>query len=323
MEHTPAGGTVADLMCGTGSVSEALKMKGFRVIAADVLTFAVLHAQVRLLLNRAPTFQGLDSMPYHCVLEQLNLLPVRNEFFTREFSPAGPTHQGVAPRKYFTEANASKIDAIRLQIKQWSDCGLITSAEKGLLLHDLVLAANKVANIAGTYGHFRSTWSSTALRPIEMVPTIFISGHRTDHSVLQGPAEHLAQSLKADLCYLDPPYMKRQYAANYHILETLARLDEPAANGVSGLRPWRDQHSAFCTKTNIRAAFGRIFSTMQCNRFLISYSEDGLLSLGQLKSLFEEYGEVSYKCFSYPRFRSNDSLLSGTVTEYLFQVVKS
>ncbi|MCZ5120468.1 DNA adenine methylase [Escherichia coli] len=37
------------------------------------------------------------------------------------------------------------------------------------------------------------------------------------------------KQIQCDLCYIDPPYMKRQYAANYHILETLARGDEPEA----------------------------------------------------------------------------------------------
>ena len=41
-----------------------------------------------------------------------------------------------------------------------------------------------------------------------------------------------------DTVYLDPPYTKRQYAAYYHVLETLAYGDEPEVSGVTGLRPW-------------------------------------------------------------------------------------
>ena len=42
---------------------------------------------------------------------------------------------------------------------------------------------------------------------------------------------------------LIPHISKRQYAANYHILETLHGNVEPEAIGDSGLRPWRDQYS--------------------------------------------------------------------------------
>ena len=50
---------------------------------------------------------------------------------------------------------------------------------------------------------------------------------------------------------MDPPYIKRQYAANYHILETIARGDYPVAQGKSGLRDWWDQHSKFVQRQKV------------------------------------------------------------------------
>ena len=41
----------------------------------------------------------------------------------------------------------------------------------------------------------------------------------------------------ADTVYLDPPYTKRQYAAYYHILETISLGDEPIVEGICGIRP--------------------------------------------------------------------------------------
>ena len=91
--------------------------------------------------------------------------------------------------------------------------------------------------------------------------------------------------------------MKRQYAANYHILETLARGDEPDAIGVSGLRPWRDQYSNFCTKTKIRDSFRKIFNEMKCKKFLVSYSEDGLLKIEEIEEFFSKFGGVHISSF--------------------------
>lgn len=321
-ELVPAGARVADVMCGTASVAESLRLHGFQVVASDVMTYAAHHARVRLLMERAPEFCGLGGRHYLDVLHELHELPPVEGYVFREYCPDGKPEGGHAPRGYFTPCNAARIDAVRERLKAWETGGYLSELESALLRHDLVLAANKIANIAGTYGHFRSTWSDTTRRALGFVPTRFIPGYRTDHLVLQGHAEVLGPQIEADLCYIDPPYMKRQYAANYHLLETLARGDEPEAVGVSGLRPWRDQYSDFCSKLKIRQAFADIIEPMQCPQFLISYSEDGLLSLDELRDLLAQWGQVEIKTFRYPRFRSNDSELGSHVTEYLFHLQK-
>jgi adenine-specific DNA-methyltransferase len=117
--------------------------------------------------------------------------------------------------------------------------------------------------------------------------------------------------------------MKRQYAANYHLIETVARGDEPEAIGVSGLRPWRDQYSVFCTRTRIRDAFQRLIQNANCPAFLISYSSDGLLKDEELADLFEPLGAVSVERRVFPRFKSNQSELGPHVTEYLITLLKA
>jgi adenine-specific DNA-methyltransferase len=311
------GAVVADLMCGTGSVAAALRENGFRVVASDIMTFAYLHARVRLTMARPPAFERL-GVAYDAVLRKLNRLPPINGYFWREHSPAGAPSAGVHPRAYFTPENAGRIDAITTQLREWHAARMLTGGEWSLLRHDLVLAANRAANIAGTYGHFRSKWSSSSLAPIRLTPTQFSLHGSTDHVVRQGPAELVAEGLRADLCYLDPPYTKRQYAANYHIPETLARCDEPAAVGVSGLRPWRDQYSDFCSKIRVRDSFRAIISQMDCPRFLVSYSEDGLLTRQELEELLREFGRLDVIEIPARRFRSNNSPLPREITEYVF-----
>ena len=316
-EGLARGSVVADLMCGTGSVAAALRENGFRVVASDIMTFAYLHARVRLTRAQAPAFERL-GVGYNAVLNTLNrVAPIRG-YFWREHSPAGTPTAGVQPRAYFTPENAARIDAITAQLREWHAAQMLTGREWALLRHDLVLAANRVANIAGTYGHFRSKWSSSSLAPVQLIPTQFSFRGATNHIVRQGPAELVADGLRADLCYLDPPYTKRQYAANYHIPETLARCDEPPAIGVSGLRPWRDQYSDFCSKVRVRDSFRAIISQMDCPRFLVSYSEDGLLARSELEELLREFGRLDVIEIPARRFRSNDSALPREITEYVF-----
>lgn len=316
----PAGAVVADLMCGTGAVSEALRLANFKVIASDLMTYSYHHAVVRLNLDGAPSFDGLGGKTYGDVIQELNLLPGALGLFHREYSPDGRPGAGCAPRRYFTAANASRIDAMRATIRAWAHRGVLSRTEESLLHHDLLLAANRVANIAGTYGHFRSLWSTSSLRPIELRPADFQRSGGTDHQVLQGPAERVAKGLKADVCYLDPPYMKRQYAANYHLLETIARGDDPEAIGVSGLRDWWDQYSDFCSKRRIRDAFRTIVDGMDCGHFLISYSEDGLLTRAELTELLATLGHVEVREVPHVRFRSNDSPLARDIHEFVFHL---
>lgn len=318
-ERSHAGAVVADLMCGTGSVSLELRRAGFRVVAADIMTFAYLHARVRLTLGREPPFRRF-GISYGEVLMSLNRLAPKAGHFYREYSPAGLPDAGVPARAYFTPENAGRIDAIADTIRTWRSNEALTENEHVLLRHDLVLAANRVANIAGTYGHFRSKWSSSSLSPLALVPTAFETQGSTRHVVKQGRAERVANGLRADLCYLDPPYTKRQYAANYHIPETIARGDEPPAVGVSGLRPWRDQYSDFCSKRRVRDSFRAIIAPMDCPRFLVSYSEDGLLTRSEMEGVLGEFG--SCEVFEIPtrRFRSNLSSLPRDITEYVFSL---
>ena len=131
-----------------------------------------------------------------------------------------------------------------------------------------------------------------------------------------------SKNLKVDLCYIDPPYTKRQYAANYHILETIARGDEPIAEGKSGLRPWRDQYSNFCSKVKIRDSFSKIINNVQTKIILISYSEDGLLSIEEFVEFLKSFGEVKVNVIEYVRFKSNNSKLPSKIHEYLIELYK-
>jgi adenine-specific DNA-methyltransferase len=333
------GAHVVDLMCGTAAVSSALKECGYVVTAADVMTFSYHHARVALLLNEPPLFKNACSFiakhlpnmqkslfpqsPYEQMLNCLNIIKPVKGYFWKEFSFDGNPKNSDVSRNYFTPENAMKIDGLRACIKKLHEENQITDIEHSLLLHDLIMAANDIANIAGTYGHYLSNTIARAKDPIILTPTQ-IKHVKTDklHTVLHGFAEDLASKINADLCYIDPPYVKRQYAANYHVLETLAREDEPEAIGVSGLRPWRDQHSKFCTKTQIRDSFDKVFSGMACPHFLISYSEDGLLSIDELESFFSNYGKVKTTRIVHKRFKSNDSKLQENITEYIIHLGK-
>ena len=313
----PAGSSIADPMCGTASVSLALARAGYSVTAADALTFPVIHARARLLTKQAPAFKALGG--YDKALEWMRSASPVEGYFFQEFGETGRPANGRAPRLYFSATNAAHIDGIRDGIRKLATSGAITEVEHTVLLHHLILATNKVANISGTYGYFLRKLCRPALQPLTFDPIEFewTPGH---HAVLQGPVEEHAALIRTDAVYLDPPYTKRQYAGNYHVLETLAREDEPVAAGDGGLRPWTDQASDFCYRRSAGQAFRETLKQLAVPHVFISYSEDGQVQEDDLLSILSDFGKVTLHEQSHVRYRSNDRVKDGSVLERLYHV---
>lgn len=313
----PAGSRIADPMCGTASVSLALARAGYDVTASDALTFPVVHARTRLLAKKAPEFDVFGG--YAGALEWMRSIEPSAGYFSREFGAGGSPANGRASRLYFSAENAAHIDGVRAGILELEAAGSLSELEHSVLLQHLLLATNKVANISGTYGYFRKTLSSTALRSLSFEPLVFEDTIGA-HTVLQGSVEELASSLDTDAVYLDPPYTKRQYAGNYHVLETLAREDEPIAAGDGGLRPWMDQASDFCYRRSAGVAFRATMERLNARHVFISYSEDGQVTGEELLSILGDFGKVAVHEQPHLRYRSNAGVKDGSVLERLYHV---
>lgn len=316
----PKNSKIADPMCGTATMSEAFGQSGLEVVASDELRFPVLHAKARLLHNCKYDFTKVSSTYEEAIQTLNNLKPVKG-FFWNEYSDEGSPANGTNPRKYFTGSNAARIDAVRAKIREWRQLGLSDDA-CDLLLHDLILAVNDVANIAGTYGYYRSTWNKSSLKPLWLRASEPVS-YPVTHSILHGKVERIAANLEVDACYLDPPYTKRQYGGNYHILETIAQEDFPSPVGDGGLRDWYLTSSDFCYKRRVREAFHRTMEKLQSDWIFVSYSDDGHVPPTELLELLSMYGKT--KCLSTPidRFRSSDRGKRGLIQEYLYIVENS
>lgn len=319
----PSGCRVADPMCGTAAVSFALANAGFKVTAADALRFPTVHAKARLLPQSGLDF-SVAGGSLEGALDVLNGLEPRKALFWTEYSAEGRPSNGARPRKYLTGANAARIDAMRSQIRCWQQAGLEVDAVD-LLLHQLILAVNKVASIAGTYGFYRAEFSSASLAPIAVEYPEPPAAGAIHHRVLQQNVEELAPSLQAELCYLDPPYTKRQYAGNYHLLETIALQDEPEPVGEGGLRDWYPQSSDFCSKRRVREALIGTLRQLCVPYVAMSYSEDGLIPPDELIELLACFGKTTRWELPMKRFRSNsgESNKAGAVHEHLYIVERT
>jgi adenine-specific DNA-methyltransferase len=147
-----------------------------------------------------------------------------------------------------------------------------------VLIADLLSAANRVANIAGTYGCFLSKWQPQASERLALRPRE-LKERSTDVSTSVKDA--IEVTVKGSRVSRSP-YTKRQYAAYYHLLETISLGDEPVVEGVSGLRPWKNKASDYCYKTRALRALTNLVREIGAERVLLSYGEDGHVPIGAL-----------------------------------------
>ena len=311
------GGTFHDAFSGTGAVAQAASKAGWKVRVNDHLASAAIMSFARVASVADAEFTDIGG--YSNAISELKAAPAESGFIWREYSPASSSHSDVA-RMYFTEGNARRICGMRARIELWRKQGLINEAETCVLIADLMSAANQVANTAGTYGCFLSRWQRQSLADIELqarelLPRSAPTAMMTVHDVLD------LEYAPEDTVYFDPPYTKRQYAAYYHILETIALGDSPSVEGVGGIRPWREKASDFCYKVRAAGALERLVAECSARRVFLSYSAEGHVPLVEVESGLAKFGAVTrYELDRIGRYRPNRaaSLAGSAVQEVLF-----
>lgn len=328
-------GSFGDLFSGTTSVARHYKARGFKVLTNDLLYFSYVLQRACIQVNAWPAFSRLlptlsphpDTLsPLERVLSHLEQLPGRKGFIYQHYTPGG-TAAGLHRRAYFTDENGQKIDSVRECLEGWREEGLVDDDEYYVLLASLLETVPYYSNIAGTYGAFLKGWDPRALKPLRLrKPALLVTGDGRSHRAFNLDANRLVRHLHCDVLYLDPPYTTRQYLANYHLLETIARWDQPEIYGKSGLRPMRpEERSAYCQKGKATEAFADLVDNTRAGHILFSYNNEGLIPEELVVEVMSRRGEVRVYHQPYRRFRSDaDShrrrYKGDLVTEKVFYV---
>lgn len=294
----PKEGIFLDLFSGTGSVGRYFKNKGYKIISNDFMTYSYIAQFVLIKLNKMPAFSKVSSEGIIGAVEFLNNLSPTKGYIYENFAPSGSVG-----RQYFSDVNAMKIDAIRDQIENWKNKKLLNNEEYYVLINSLIDAADFVANISGTYGAYLKIWRSMALKNLKLLmPTI--SDNDLINEVYQQDANDLIKEIKADIVYLDPPYNQRQYAPNFHILETLAIWDKQQLSGKTGQRDYSSKKSAYSQKTKALEAFEDLIKNIDAKYLILSYNNEGIISRENILRILSDVGSVKEYTTDYRRFRT-------------------
>jgi adenine-specific DNA-methyltransferase len=322
-------GSFTDLFSGTTSVAEHFKKIGLSVTANDFMTYSYVFQKAFIELNEVPNFKTiLDKLrlnaspfPEEQVIDYLNKLSPIEGYFFNNYGDGGSES-----RMYFTKENACLIDAIREEIEKWKMLEYISQSEYYYLLAVLIDAADHVANMSGTYGAFLKIWRSVALKKIRLKSRPVYNNFKSNY-VYQGTAEDLITKISGDILYLDPPYNSRQYAPNFHVLESLAVWDKQNLAGKTGLRNYDNQKSDFSSKTKAISALENVIHWANFKYIALSYNNEGIIPHEKILQILGNKGELQVFTTQYRRFRTESNHakrqykdVDDKTSEYLFLV---
>jgi len=292
--------TFCDLFAGTGIVGSYFKKKGYKIIANDIQYYSYVLNRHYIGNNKELNFEKLTKeIPNlkniemknrkNFVCAYLSNLKGVNGFIYKNYCLGG-TKNKEEPRQYFSDENGMHCDAIRQKIESWKEQNLISDDEYYFLITSLIESIDKYANTASVYGAFLKKLKKMAQNNLILRPAELIISNQ-DHEVFNADINEVIKKVSGDILYLDPPYNHRQYATNYHLLETIAKYDNPKIHGKTGLRDYGKQKSLYCSRTQVKKAFKGLILEAKARYIFLSYNNEGLMTLDDIKDIMSLRGK--------------------------------
>jgi len=321
--NIPFNGVFIDVFGGTGSVGRYFKSKGFKIISNDLMTYSYIQQYVTVTLNKMPSFNKLCSGGVKNAIKYLNNLKGKKGYVFNNYCPSGSFK-----RQYFSNENGKKIDAIRDKIEEWYKTKKLSYDEYMVLVCSLINAADFVANISGTYGAYLKIWRSMALKKLTLLePNIFTNNKNNE--AYQKDANILVRKNWCDVLYIDPPYNERQYAPNFHVLESISVWDKQKLKGKTGQRDYSKTKSLYCLRSKAVSIFEDLIRNAHAKYIIVSYNNEGIIPRKDILHILKAKGILTEYTTDYRRFRTesdNDhrqyKKCNDKVVEHLF-IVKS
>ncbi|MBN1779469.1 MAG: DNA adenine methylase, partial [Candidatus Buchananbacteria bacterium] len=310
------------------------KKKGYKIIANDIQYYSYVlnrhyignHKKLNFvkLTKEIPSLKNIEiknRKDFVCVYLS-NLKGVKG-FIYKNYCLGGTKNRKEA-RQYFSDENGMRCDAIRQKIENWKKQNLISDDEYYFLVTSLVESIDKYANTASVYGAFLKNLKKTAQNNLILKPAELIINDK-DHDVFNADVNEIIEKVNGDILYLDPPYNHRQYATNYHLLETIAKYDNPRIRGKTGLRDYDRQKSLYCSRRQVKKVFRDLILKAKTKYIFLSYNNEGLMTLDDIKEIMGLRGKYGYFTKEYNRFKAdkleNRNYSASKTVEYLHYVI--
>lgn len=287
--------TVADIFSGTGAVASAFQDR-------QLITNDIMYS------NYICNYAWFSPDPYdrtklEHMIDTYNSITITEEnYMTRNFADT-----------YFSREDCARIGFIREDIEQHHTRKEINFRERALLITSLLYAMDKIAKTCGHYDAYRQ--GVTYDLHLELHLPLASETNHPGNQCFHMDSNTLAKEITADLVYIDPPYNSRQYCDAYHLLENVARWEQPEVFGVARKMDRTHLKSRYCTK-EAATAFEDLINNLHCRYILLSYNNmatkgndrsNAKISDEDILRILKNKGEVRIFSEDYKAFNAGKS----------------
>lgn len=291
-------GRMLDVFAGTTRVAQAFRKRGWTTCAGDLSWASESYAA--LFLTTTPE----DLPTLTALVAELNTLEGVEDWITRSYCDVLGAEGGIV--RVWKPKNGKKADAIRNKIAEWETNGRVDHAMALRLIAVLILALDAVDSTVGVQQAYLKDWAKRADNDLRLVVPDGIAqgpvGEFRTGSCLEGPYP------AADVAYLDPPYSPHSYATYYHIWDSITRWDKPEVCLKTNRRKDRtadhfdtSMKSPWNSKREALSAFEKLLHRLPVHTILLSYSNESLLSLEDLRPVLETFHSYDVQEIDYKR----------------------
>ena len=319
---------ICDLFSGSGVVSRKLKQYATRLYANDLEQYSYIINDCYL-TNK----EDFNEDFYNQLYEKIQSKGLIEEVIAQNYAPKDDNDIKEGERVFYTHENAMIIDTIRAAIDE------VPESYKKYFLGPLLYEASVHANTSGVFkGFYKSKTKNVgkfggegenALErikgKIELKKPVF-SDNDAQITLFKEDANILVKHLQnIDITYIDPPYNQHPYGSNYFMLNTI--IDNKLGNNISTVAGIPDDwnKSAYNKKNEALKSFEELVKDIDSKYLIISYNNEGFISLEEMQNMLSKYGDLTTKEIDYIAFRGSRNLKERNIhtTEYLFILKKS
>lgn len=242
---------IFDVFAGTGAVSSAFVNK--QLVVNDLL-YSNHLAHICWFSNERYSEEKVQKL----INKYNKANPKKENYMSENFS-----------NTFFSHKVCLKIGYIREDIENQFNKNAINNKERAMLITSLLYACDKIANTCGHYDAYRIGAKYDNNLVLEY-PEQY--NNLNNNLCLCEDSNKIANTIRCDLAYLDPPYNSRQYGDAYHLLENIAKWKKPEVYGTAKKMNRDNLKSKYCLRSSAVEAFEDLINKLDCKYILLSYN---------------------------------------------------